>query len=170
MDFAIMLCHLHDFWKEPNPLRLPTPGTHVDFVGQHCISYGLHRRTVPHYYKKSGGGGGGDDHDDGGGDDGDGDSFDGAEDVESDLEEDSVGTSNCKWSQQAVQVKLLEYHQHNSALKVVSMNLFVLEAVSASVKEFHKETRKEAMTIAQYIADRNKGLPVAQEVRHSIDH
>jgi hypothetical protein len=26
------------------------------------------------------------------------------------------------------------------------------------------------MTIAQYIADRNKGLPVAQEVRHSIDH
>jgi hypothetical protein len=49
MDLAIMLCHLHDFWKEPNPLRLPTPGTRVDFVGQHCISYGLHHRTVPHY-------------------------------------------------------------------------------------------------------------------------
>jgi hypothetical protein len=167
-----MLCHLHDFWKEPNPLRLPTPGTRVDFVGQHCISYGLHHRTVPHYYKKSGGGGvAGDDHDDGGRDDGDDDdSFDGAEDVESDLEEDSVGTSNCIWSRQSVQAKLQEYHQHNSALKVVSMNRFVLEAVSASVKGFHKETRKEAMTIAQYIADRNKGLPVAQEVRHPIDH
>jgi hypothetical protein len=56
MEMAIMLCHLHEFWKQPNPLRLPTPGTRVDFVGQHCISYGLHHRTVPHYYKKSGGG------------------------------------------------------------------------------------------------------------------
>jgi hypothetical protein len=26
------------------------------------------------------------------------------------------------------------------------------------------------MTIAQYISDRNKGLHVAQEVRHSIHH
>lgn len=170
MEMAIMLCHLHEFWKQPNPLRLPTPGTRVDFVGQHCISFGLHHRTVPHYYKKSGGGGGGDDHDDGGGGDDDDNSFDGAEDVESDLEEDSVGTSNCKWSHQAVQAKLQEYHQHNSSLKVLSMQRFILEAVSASVKAFHKETRKEAMTIAQYISDRNKGLHVAQEVRHSIHH
>lgn len=170
MEMAIMLCHLHEFWKQPNPLRLPTPGTRVDFVGQHCISFGLHHRTVPHYYKKSGGGGGGDDHDDGGGGDDDDNSFDGAEDVESDLEDDSVGTSNCKWSHQAVKAKLQEYHQHNSSLKVLSMQRFILEAVSASVNAFHKETRKEAMTIAQYISDRNKGLPLGQEVRHSIHH